>query len=92
MGGTTSRPDGAGYRVLRVEPNSPGSLVDGAWVPYLDVLTHAGGVDLAEDPSALATQLKRHIGSPLELTVVNAKSRRVRTVTVRGVARARSRA
>ena len=81
MGGAASRADVAGYRILRVEPNSPGSHA--SWVPYLDVLTHAGGVPLAEDPEALATQLKGHLGESLELTVVNAKSRSERKVTVR---------
>ena len=83
MGGASSRPDVAGYRVLRVELSSPAAAASDAWVPYLDVLTHAGGADLADDASALTAQLKAHIGRPLELRVVNAKSRVAREVTVR---------
>ena len=81
MGGSSSRPDIAGQRVLRVETRSPASV--DAWVPYFDVITHAGGVDLSADASALTTQLKAHIGRELELKVVNAKSRGERTVVVR---------
>jgi hypothetical protein len=84
MGGSTSRPDIAGYRVMRVEMNSPASAASASWVPYFDVLTQAGGADLAQDSTVLTTQLRAHIGRPLVLTVVNAKSRTEREITVRG--------
>ncbi len=87
MGSSTSRPDVAGYRVMRVELNSPASTAADAaelpWVPYLDVLTHAGGVDLSQDPTVLTSQLQEHIGRELVLTVVNAKSKLQREITVR---------
>ena len=87
MGGASSRPDVAGFRVLRIEPASPAAAASDAWVPYLDVLTHAGSADLTVDQSALTAQLKSHIGRPLELRVVNAKSLVARDVTVRWTAR-----
>jgi hypothetical protein len=49
----------------------------------LDVLTHAGGVDLSQDPTVLTSQLQEHIGRELVLTVVNAKSKLQREITVR---------
>ena len=82
MGGASSRPDIAGYRVLRIEPTSPAASACDAWVPYLDVLTHANNVDLAADQSALTAQLKAHVGKQLTLRVVNAKSLLAREVTV----------
>ena len=84
MGGQQSRPDIAGYRVMRVELQSPASAASSSWVPYFDVLTQAGGVDLAANAAVLTTQLRAHIGRPLVLTVVNAKSRTEREITVRG--------
>lgn len=84
MGGSNSRPDIAGHRVLRVENSSPASAATQHWVPYLDVLVAAGGVDLTRDSSLLSAQLKAHIGLPLELTVMNAKSLEQRSVEVRG--------
>jgi len=84
MGAQGSRPDIAGHRILRVENNSPASVASQHWVPYLDVLTAAGGVDLSHDPKALGAQLKAHIGLPLELTITNAKSLEQRTVVVSG--------
>lgn len=84
MGGSNSRPDIAGHRVLRVENSSPASSATQHWVPYLDVLVGAGGVDLTRDSSLLSAQLKAHIGLPLELIVMNAKSLEQRSVEVRG--------
>ena len=83
MGGQQSRPDIAGYRVMRVELQSPASAASASWVPYFDVLTQAGGVDLTANAAVLTTQLRAHIGRPLVLTVVNAKSRTEREITVR---------
>ena len=91
MGGQQSRPDIAGYRVMRVELQSPASAASSSWVPYFDVLTQAGGVDLAANAAVLTTQLRAHIGRPLVLTVVNAKSRTEREITVRGAQGRRAR-
>lgn len=92
MGGASSRPDVAGYRVMRIEHNSPASAASSSWVPYLDVLVAAGGLDLAADSTVLSAQLRKHLGQPLVLTVVNAKSGAEREITVRGCARTRARA
>ena len=82
MGGSASRPDVAGFRVLRVEPASPAAAAGHPWVPYLDVLVAAGDTPLDEDGSALTAALKAHVGQALDLHVVNAKSGREHTVTV----------
>jgi len=62
-----------GHRVLFVNEKGPGGLA--GLVPFLDIITHADGVQLNDSDRTLAAVVGKNVDKKTELTVYNLKTR-----------------
>jgi C-terminal processing protease CtpA/Prc len=78
--GTTASQYTRGYRVLDVQPNSPG--LRAGLVSFFDFIMKADDQTFETEGDELVTVLSRHQGRKLALVVYNTKSRTYREVTI----------
>lgn len=87
MGGVESAPDNdgplvdvigaeAGFRVHRVEPNSPGA--NAGLISILDYIVVADGVRLDVDDGTFPDMIRKHKGKPMRLCIFNTHTLRTR--------------
>ena len=79
--GNEASSDYSGYRVLSVQPNSPGE--EAGLDSYFDFVVAANNVQLLTEDSEFLDIIKDHEGKDLELIVYNSKRDETRACTIK---------